>query len=61
MSVKTALLGSIVASVLALPAFAEGDLNIYAWSDSIDPALITAFEAETGIKVSIGSHASNED
>lgn len=61
MNLKSALLGSIASVLFAIPAFAEGALNIYAWSDSIDPALIARFEAETGIKVSMGSYQSNED
>ncbi len=61
MNLKSTLLGSIAVLAIALPAHAEGDLNIYAWSDSIDPALITKFEAETGIKVTVAGYASNED
>ncbi len=61
MNLKSALLGSIASVLFAIPAFAEGALNIYAWSDSIDPALIARFEAETGIKVTMGSYQSNED
>lgn len=61
MSTKSHLLGGIAMMLLAAPAFAEGSLNVYTWSDAIDPALIAAFEAETGIKVNVGSYASNED
>jgi len=35
-------------------------LNVYNWSDYIDPAVIEAFEAETGIKVSYDVFDSNE-
>ncbi|WP_043526894.1 ABC transporter substrate-binding protein [Litchfieldella xinjiangensis] len=37
---------------LAAPAFAqEQQLNLFNWSDYMDPALIEEFEAETGIEV----------
>jgi len=35
-------------------------LNVYNWSDYIDPAVIEAFQAETGIKVSYDVFDSNE-
>ncbi len=36
-------------------------LSIYAWSDSIAPSLISKFEKETGIDVTLDSYSSNED
>ena len=42
----------IVMLLLTFPAFAEDKvLNIYNWTDYIDPAALEAFTAETGIKV----------
>ncbi|MBL8564069.1 MAG: spermidine/putrescine ABC transporter substrate-binding protein, partial [Gemmobacter sp.] len=43
----------LATTLCALPmaAAAEGELNLYVWSDSIDPALIAKFEAEAGVKV----------
>ncbi|WP_226626956.1 extracellular solute-binding protein [Alloyangia pacifica] len=54
-------LGAATAIVLALPAYAEGNLNLYTWSDSVAPELIEKFEAETGISVSVDGFSSNED
>ncbi|MCT4371271.1 extracellular solute-binding protein [Yangia mangrovi] len=50
-----------MALALALPAYAEGTLNLYTWSDSIAPELIEKFEAETGIDVNVDGFNSNED
>jgi putrescine transport system substrate-binding protein len=38
-------------SVAAAPVAEEKVLNVYNWTDYIDPTLIPAFEKETGIKV----------
>ena len=46
--------------VLAAPAFAEGELNIYNWGNYTSPEMITKFEAETGIKVTITDYDSND-
>jgi spermidine/putrescine transport system substrate-binding protein len=48
-------------AVLPLIAHAEGDLHIYAWANSISPEVIAAFEAETGIEVTVDGFSSNED
>lgn len=45
----------------ALPASAEGVVNVYNWEDYIDPAVITLFEQETGIKVNYMCFTTNED
>lgn len=55
------LLATTALLALTSAAHAEGVLNIYAWSDSISPELITKFEAETGIKVTMDGFNSNED
>jgi putrescine transport system substrate-binding protein len=39
---------------------AAGELNIYNWSDYIDPALLAQFTAETGTKVRYDTFDSNE-
>jgi len=57
---KTSLI-AITLSLSASAAFAEGTLNIYAWSDSIAPELIAKFEGETGITVNVDGFNSNED
>ena len=58
---KSITSGAILALVFAGPAAAEGTLNIYAWADSIAPALIEKFEAETGTEVNVDAFNSNED
>ncbi|WP_235865349.1 extracellular solute-binding protein [Alloyangia mangrovi] len=58
---KKITLGTALALALALPAYAEGTLNLYTWSDSIAPELIEKFEAETGIDVNVDGFNSNED
>jgi spermidine/putrescine transport system substrate-binding protein len=58
---RTITSGAILALVLAGPAAAQGTLNIYAWADSIAPALIEKFEAETGTEVNVDAFNSNED
>lgn len=45
----------------ALPASAEGVVNVYNWEDYIDPSVITLFEQETGIKVNYMCFTTNED
>ncbi|MEL7428423.1 MAG: polyamine ABC transporter substrate-binding protein [Pseudomonadota bacterium] len=45
---------------IASPALAEGELNIYNWSDYIAEDTIEKFEAETGIKVTYDVFDSNE-
>lgn len=58
---KTLILGTALGLALTLPAFAGEEINLYAWSDSIDPELIAKFEQETGIKVNVDAFNSNED
>jgi putrescine transport system substrate-binding protein len=56
----------VLAAALALAACGRaggrgaGELNIYNWSDYIDPALIDQFRHETGIKVRYDTFDSNE-
>ena len=47
-------------SMLALGASAEGQLNIYNWSDYTPPDLVEKFEQETGITVTVDTYDSNE-
>jgi spermidine/putrescine transport system substrate-binding protein len=50
-----------VAALLTLgSAKAEGELFIYNWTEYTPPELITKFEQETGIKVSVDTYDSNE-
>jgi len=55
------LLATTVLLALPATAWAEGELHIYAWADSISPELVAKFEAETGTKVTMDSFSSNED
>ena len=47
--------------IAAVPASAEGVVNVYNWEDYIDPAAITLFEKETGIKVNYMCFTTVED
>jgi spermidine/putrescine transport system substrate-binding protein len=55
------------ASLLALPLsfFATASLSetlaLYNWGDYINPAVLTAFTAETGIEVTLDTYSSNEE
>ncbi|OLP58133.1 spermidine/putrescine ABC transporter substrate-binding protein PotF [Xaviernesmea oryzae] len=61
MSVKAALLATVMAAVSAGLAHAqERVVNIYNWSDYIDPAILEAFTKETGIKTVYDVYDSNE-
>ena len=55
-----ALFATSVAMTLASPALAEGELNIYNWSDYIAEDTIEKFEKETGISVTYDVFDSNE-
>lgn len=47
-------------AILAAPASAEGQLNIYNWGEYINPEVLKKFEAETGIKVKLDTYTSND-
>lgn len=49
-----------LALILAGPALAEGELNLYNWGNYTSPEMIEKFEAETGIKVTITDYDSND-
>ncbi len=55
------LLGAMTGLSLGGTAQAAGELNIYNWGEYINPAVLTAFEAETGIKVNLATYGSNEE
>ncbi len=55
----TALTVGLIAS--AQPVYAQGQLNIYNWGDYINPAVLTRFTEETGIKVSLDTYGTNEE
>ena len=42
------------------PGQTDGDLNLYNWTEYIDPELLTAFEEEAGVAVSETFYDSNE-
>ncbi|MGH6859865.1 MAG: polyamine ABC transporter substrate-binding protein [Phyllobacterium sp.] len=61
MGIKSVLLTAALAVGLASPVWAqERVVNIYNWSDYIDPAILTDFTKETGIKVVYDTFDSNE-
>ncbi len=39
----------------------SAELHVYNWTDYIDPALLTAFEKEYGVKVIVDNYDQNED
>ncbi|WP_286237768.1 polyamine ABC transporter substrate-binding protein [Neptuniibacter halophilus] len=50
-----------LSAAISTSAIAEDKvLNVYNWSDYVDPAIITAFEEKTGIKVNYDVYDSNE-
>ena len=56
-------IGAAVGAVLAMNAgavVAEGELNLYNWTDYTSEELIAKFEEETGIKVTLDTYDTNE-
>jgi len=51
---------SVLALLMASPAFAEGELKVYHWFEYIPQELVDKFTAETGIAVTIDTYDSNE-
>ncbi|WP_221794141.1 polyamine ABC transporter substrate-binding protein [Oceanobacter mangrovi] len=61
MKTKLALLASAISLTVSAAAMAESkELNIYNWSDYIDPQDVVKFEEATGIKVNYDVYDSNE-
>ena len=62
MSFKTkTLLAASMVMAMSAPAFAEGVLNIYNWSEYIGETTLADFEAATGIKPVYDLYASAEE
>lgn len=60
---KLKITGAAVAALMltmAVPAFADGELNIFNWGDYTSPELIKKFEAKYNIKVTITDYDSND-
>src|ERR1044072_8352504 len=53
------LLASLLAFAIS-PAFGQGQVNVYNWSDYIAEAELKAFEKDSGIKVNYTTYDSNE-
>ncbi len=51
---------TIAAAMIAAPAFAEGELNIFNWGNYTSPELIEKFEKTYDIKVTLTDYDSNE-
>ncbi|CAN7604807.1 polyamine ABC transporter substrate-binding protein [Phyllobacterium sp. LjRoot231] len=61
MGIKTALLTATLAlGIVSSAGAADRVVNIYNWSDYIDPAILEDFTKETGIKVVYDTFDSNE-
>ncbi len=54
------LFAAVAAMLIPGLASASGELFIYNWTEYTPPELITKFEKETGIKVSVDTYDSNE-
>lgn len=52
---------AMAAGAQCTPGQTDGDLNLYNWSEYIDPELITKFEDQLGVKVTEDFFPSNED
>lgn len=50
----------LATTLLASPAFAQGELKVYHWFEYMPQELVDKFTAETGIKVTIDTYDSNE-
>jgi spermidine/putrescine transport system substrate-binding protein len=48
-------------ALAAVPAFAEGKLNLYNWGDYINPEVLDRFAEEFGVDVSLDTYSSNEE
>jgi spermidine/putrescine transport system substrate-binding protein len=55
------LVSACMMSFAASGALAEGKLALYNWSIYIDPAVLTDFTKETGIKVTLDNYGNNEE
>jgi len=56
-------LGAALAAPVAMTSVVmaqQGEVNVYNWSDYIDPAMLEAFTEETGIKVLYDTYDTNE-
>ncbi len=60
MKLKTTLLATAVGLAGAVPAWAEGTLNIYNWGNYTSPEMIEKFEAEYDVDVTLDGYDSNE-
>jgi spermidine/putrescine-binding protein len=52
--------GGATGAAACTPGATDGDLDLYNWTEYIDPDLITAFEDETGVSVNETFYDSNE-
>jgi len=48
-------------ALAAVPASAEGKLNLYNWGDYINPEVLDRFAEEFGVDVSLDTYSSNEE
>lgn len=60
---KKPFTGAVAAAgvlLLAMPALAGGELNIFNWGNYTNPKLIEKFEKEHGVKVTVSDYDSND-
>src|SRR5688500_988015 len=59
--IRTLLAALVLGAALAAPAAAQQrTVNVYNWSDYIDPKVLTDFTKETGIRVVYDTYDNNE-
>lgn len=58
---KNLILISLFILSVAVPNSQSEEINIYMWSEYIDPKIILGFEKETGIKVKLSLYDSSEE
>jgi len=51
----------VILAVLSTLALAQKELRLYTWTEYIEPAIVSDFEKQTGIKVRISYYESNEE
>jgi putrescine transport system substrate-binding protein len=51
---------AVLAALFAAPAFGQGQVNVYNWSDYVAEPELKAFEKDTGIRVNYTTYDSNE-
>lgn len=57
---RTLVLACVLVLVPGMPALADGNINLYIWSEYLPDSIVEQFTAETGIAVTVTTYDSNE-